>query len=137
MDLPPEAWFHAQRLGRAMQYINFIRDMDEDRKLGRRYLPLAGSGLASLEPGHVRAHPAQFESFLAHHLELYRGWQGEAEAGYRFLPRRYRIPIKTAGDMYNWTARTIRRRPLLVFERKVKPSRGRIIVSVLANALGA
>jgi phytoene synthase len=137
MDLPLEAYFHAGRLGRAMQYINFIRDIDEDRRLGRRYLPLEGSGLHSLEPDHVRQHPAEFAAFLERHLELYRGWQREAEEGYRFLPRPYRIPIKTAGDMYNWTARVIQRRPLVVFERQVKPSRGRILLQVLANALRA
>ena len=136
MDLPPEADFSAGRLGRAMQYINFIRDMDEDRGLGRRYLPLADSGLQSLEPDHVRNHPAEFRAFVQRQLALYRGWQGEAEAGYRFLPRRYRIPIKTAADMYNWTARQIERQPFVVFERKVKPSRGRILLRVLGNALG-
>lgn len=136
MGLPPEADFSAGRLGRAMQYINFIRDMDEDRRLGRRYLPLGGSGLQSLEPAHVREHPGQFRAFLDQQLALYRGWQREAEEGYRFLPRRYRIPIKTAADMYNWTARQIERQPFVVFERKVKPSRGRILLRVLGNALG-
>jgi phytoene synthase len=119
-----------------MQYINFIRDIDEDRTLGRRYLPLEGTPLESLDREHVRSHPQQFNEFLRHHLDKYRIWQREAEEGFRYIPRRYLIPIKTASDMYNWTARTIEGNPLVVFQRKVKPSKSRIWWTVLANALG-
>jgi phytoene synthase len=37
--------------------------------------------------------------------------------------------------MYNWTARTIQSDPLVVFERKVKPTRGRIFGRILLNAV--
>jgi phytoene synthase len=143
LDLPDAALPHARMLGRAMQFINFIRDLDEDRRLGRRYLPVAGTPLAGLvgpgggiEPQIARRHPEAFRGFLRHHLALYRSWQAEAEAGYRYIPRRCRIAVKTAADMYLWTARRIDREPLVVFRRKVKPSRGRILLRVAANALG-
>ena len=136
MDLAPESFPHAQRLGRSMQYINFIRDIDEDRTLGRRYLPLEGTSLESLDPEYVRSRPGEFDEFLRHHLQQYRIWQREAEEGFRYIPRRYLIPIKTASDMYNWTARTIEENPMVIFQRKVKPSRGRIWRTVLANTLG-
>jgi phytoene synthase len=135
LGLDPASHPYARLLGRSMQYINFIRDIDEDRTLGRRYLPLRDTPLASLEPGHVRAHPEQFRAFLRHHLAYYKRWQREAEEGFRFIPRRARIPIKTASDMYNWTARAIESDPLVVFERKVKPSRGRILARILHNAV--
>jgi phytoene synthase len=136
MDLAPESFPRAEMLGRSMQYINFIRDIDEDRTLGRRYLPLEGTPLESLDPDYVRSRPVQFSEFLRHHLDKYRVWQQEAEEGFHYIPRRYLIPIKTASDMYNWTARTIEKNPLVVFERKVKPSKGRIWWTVLANLLG-
>jgi phytoene synthase len=44
--------------------------------------------------------------------------------------------VKTAADMYNWTARRIQQDPLVVFRRKVKPSRGRILLQIAVNALG-
>jgi phytoene synthase len=135
LDLDPEAHPYAELLGRSMQYINFIRDLDEDRTLGRRYLPLRDTPLSSLEPDYVRAHPREFQAFLRHHLSYYKQWQREAEKGFRYIPRRSRIPIKTASDMYNWTARRIEADPLIVFERKVKPSRGRILVRILRNAV--
>jgi phytoene synthase len=135
LDLHPDSHRFAALLGRSMQYINFIRDMEEDRTLGRRYLPLSGAALQSLEPPYLREHPQEFEAFVRHHLGYYREWQREAEEGYRYIPRRSRIPIKSAADMYNWTARTIGANPLVVLERKVKPSRGRILGRVLWNAL--
>lgn len=136
LELPEASHPHARMLGRAMQYINFIRDIDEDRGLGRRYLPLEGTPLESLDPQTAGRQPEAFRAFVRHHLELYQGWQAEAEAGYRYIPRRYLIAVKTAADMYNWTAHRIQKDPLVVFRRKVKPSRGRILLQIAANALG-
>jgi hypothetical protein len=39
LDLAPESYAAAQNLGRAMQYVNFIRDIAEDLTLGRTYFP--------------------------------------------------------------------------------------------------
>jgi len=136
LDLVPDSYPHAERLGRAMQYINFIRDIDEDRTLGRRYLPLQDTPLKRLDKEYAQNHPEEFNEFLRHHLARYKVWQREAEAGFRYIPRRYLIPIKTASDMYNWTARRIEQEPMLVFQRKVKPAKLRIWLAVLANALG-
>jgi phytoene synthase len=118
-----------------MQYINFIRDISEDLSLGRRYLPLVGSSLETLERDYVREHVNEFYSFLRHHLDLYQRWQTEAERGYSLIPKRYLIPIKTASDMYGWTARQIEKNPLVVYTRKVKPPKARIMLQVIYNAL--
>jgi phytoene synthase len=142
LDLPEASHPHARMLGRAMQFINFLRDLAEDRGLGRRYLPVRGTPLEGLvgpegiDADTARRHPEAFAAFLRHHLALYRGWQAEAEAGYRYIPLRYRIAVKTAADMYNWTAGRLAKDPLVVFRRKVKPSRGRILLQAAANALG-
>ena len=143
MRLPAEAQFAAQRLGRAMQVINFIRDAAEDAGLGRRYLPLERDGVRLLDvpddwlPSRewAQAHPAEWTAFLRGHLERYAAWQAEAEAGYRFIPRRPRTAVRTAGDMYNWTARRIAADPFVVFERQVKPKKGRILLQALWNGL--
>jgi phytoene synthase len=120
-----------------MQYINFIRDIDEDVQLGRRYLPLEQCGLRELSPESARRYPHRFSAFVHEHLRRYCQWQQEAEAGYRFLPRRYLVPIKTAADMYAWTGRVISADPLVVFRRKVKPGKLRIVLRGLANAASA
>ena len=37
--------------------------------------------------------------------------------------------------MYNWTARRIEQDPMVVYRRKVKPSKLRILWTVMTNAL--
>ncbi len=133
MDLPPGSEHPARMLGRAMQYINFIRDINEDIGLGRRYLPLRDSVLTSLLPDEARRKPDAFRRFIAEEIARYLGWQKEAEDGFHLLPRRYRIPVAAASDMYAWTARQIERDPFVIYERKVKPSRLRIIGRVISR----
>ena len=135
MDLPGESHHAARMLGRAMQYINFIRDIDEDNSLGRTYLPLSGTKLRSLKRDHIIGHEEEFESYIRENIGLYRQWQREAEEGYRYIPRRYLVPIRTAADMYGWTADVIYNNPPVVFDQKVKPSKRRIITRILTNAL--
>ncbi len=51
----------AHHLGRALQFTNILRDLDEDAALGRLYLPretLQAAGLDAIEPATVLAHPA-------------------------------------------------------------------------------
>lgn len=135
MDLDPEADKAARMLGRAMQFINFIRDIGEDNRLGRTYLPISESTLPNLTEKSARADQQEFTRFLRAQLDRYRSWQTEAEAGYSLIPRRYRIPIKTAGDMYNWTGTVIARDPFVVYRRKVKPAKPRILGTGLINIL--
>ena len=133
LDLDPEAHFYAQLQGRSMQYINFIRDIDEDRSLGRSYLPLEDSESSLLTPSGAKERPVEFVNYVRRQIALYIEWQEEAEKGYRFIPKRYRVPIKTASDMYNWTAKRIEQNPFLIFETKVKPPKGRILLTALYN----
>lgn len=135
MGLSDEAAHSARLLGRAMQYINFIRDIAEDNAFGRTYLPVSESSLNDLSETSARAQPEEFRRFIAAQLDRYLAWQAEAEQGYHLIPRRYRIPIKTAGDMYKWTGHTISEDPFVVFDRKVKPNRARIVFTGIFNAV--
>jgi len=135
MQLPDEALPYAALLGRAMQYINFIRDIAEDVSLGRTYLPMDESPFSDLHEKTCRQNPAAFERYIRQQIDRYLQWQREAEKGYAYIPTRMLIPIKTAADMYAWTARTIARNPWIIYTRKVKPSRWRIFLQILANTL--
>ncbi|MCE7938652.1 phytoene/squalene synthase family protein [bacterium] len=137
LDLPDAALPAARRLGKAMQYANFLRDVAHDRTLGRTYLPrtvLDRHGLPSLAPEAIAAHPERFEALMRDEIARYRRWQAQAELGYAHLPPRARIPIRTAADMYVWATGEIARRPAVVFERQVKPSVGRILARIVRNA---
>ncbi|UCG30715.1 MAG: phytoene/squalene synthase family protein [candidate division WOR-3 bacterium] len=125
MELPKESYEYARYLGRAMQYINFIRDIREDLDLGRQYLPqsdLTKHGLESLEHEHISKRETQFAAWIRGQIDRYESWQRIAEQGFPYIPKRYFIPIKTASDMYKWTAQKIRKEPMVVYEKKVKPS---------------
>lgn len=140
MGLPDSTFPEAQRLGKAMQYVNFLRDVAEDGRLGRRYVPteiLAEHGLARLDEAEATAHPERFAALMRAELQRYRRWQSQAEAGYAALPARMRVPIQTAADMYLWTADVIARDPTVVFRRKVKPSVPRIVERAAVHALRA
>ena len=138
LSLPTKAYPAARYLGRAMQFINFIRDIDEDIMLGRTYFPqvdLENFNLSSLEYKYTRKHPLEFKGFIKAQIDRYLTWQEKAENGFRFIPMRYLIPIKTASDMYKWTANQIREKPFVIYHKKVKPSIKKIVSQVVTNGL--
>lgn len=136
MDLPPESYIYARYLGRAMQYANFIRDIAEDLKLGRVYFPTTDfykHGLISLEYNDIKNIPDSFQEFIREQINRYCQWQYIAEQGFKFIPKRYLISVKTASEMYNWTAEQIYKNPFIVYEWKVKPLISQIITTTLKN----
>lgn len=114
MNLPDKSHPYAQAQGKAMQLINFIRDVKEDEGLGRNYLAY---------------------STPARELRRYFTIQKKAEEGYTLIPKRYLIPIKTASDMYFWTAKRIEHDPSLPQRTKVKPKPLRVFLRLVYNAL--
>jgi phytoene synthase len=138
LRLNSEAFAAAGILGRAMQYINFIRDIQEDLAYDRIYFSmdeLHQHGLTSLEEGSSLRHPEGFIAFIRQQIKRYCQWQAEAEKGFSYIPTRYLIPIKTASEMYKWTAKQINNNPFIIYHRKVKPLVPRIIVTALQSVL--
>lgn len=135
LKLPEESFEAARLQGRAMQLINFIRDIEEDNELKRQYLPtqdMKKYGLTNLSKP-VNRTRAKFDEFVRYQIQRYRHLQKEAEAGYKYIPKKYLVAIKTAADMYNWTADEIEKNPRVVFEKKVKPRPSYVIFSALRN----
>lgn len=136
LRLPKEAHHTARLQGRAMQWINFVRDIAEDNALGRSYFPqedLNKFKLKDVTEATARKHPEQFAGFMRYQIAVYNRWQHEAMAGFQYLPRRARTAIHTAADGHNYTARQIAKTPLVVFDRKVKPSRSRLITAAVGH----
>lgn len=115
----------ATHLGVAMQLTNIVRDVGEDWRLGRLYLPdelLARHGLAGLAgelggplPAHARPglHAAQRE-LLVHADRYYRS----AADGYRALPRRAGLAIRAAARIYRAIGGQVRRLGPASLERR-------------------
>ena len=140
MNINKNANDSARYLGKAMQFINFIRDIDEDLDLKRTYFPeedLDKFGLTGLTRGEARRKPEQFKSFVRSQIRLYFKWQKQAEIGFKFIPKNMRIAVKTASDMYLWTAKEIYKNPFIVYDMKIKPSWTKVLLNGLKNTIRA
>lgn len=137
LDLDEEAYRSAEMLGRAMQYCNFLRDIKEDNELGRQYLPteeLEKFDLKGLKKEEIEEE--KFKEFMENQLEKYWEWQREAEKGLKHLPYRVRVPVILSSRLYKYTAKKIEERPLIVYEREVRPSKIRIGYELIISLLG-
>lgn len=139
MGLPKEAYQTAELLGNAFQYINFLRDIGEDMELGRVYIPqdeLDHFGLKFIEQSYIGSSEKNTKAFvnmMRAQVETYRIWQREAEKGFSLISPQERVGIKTASDMYKWTAEKIYQNPMSVFKAKIKPSKARILFTGIIN----
>jgi len=138
MRVPEEGLEGARLLGRAFQYVNFIRDVQEDLDLGRVYLPSEDAhkcGLLVISKEEALKKPAEFQEFIVTQLSRYHGWRSEAQQYFHFIPKKARIAVSTAASMYDYTAAVIQSNPMVIFQRKIKPSHHRIIANALVNTL--
>lgn len=135
LGIPRKAEKYAMMLGKAMQYINFIRDVKEDELLGRTYLPVKETIKITGKKDIIDLDEKSFEKIIHAHIERYFRWQFEAEKGFKYIPKKSLIPIKTASDMYKWTANKIYENPSVVLKKKLKPSKIRILIAGLRNGL--
>lgn len=135
LQLPDAAIDFAVLQGRAMQLINFVRDVAEDNELERRYLPQSETALENLSYSTAKAHPDEFVRYMRFQIDRYRDWQQQAEQGFAYIPLRYRLAVAGAADMYSWTADQIYQNPFVVYSQKVKPSKARIVSAAVWRAI--
>jgi len=121
MALPEASLKYARMQGRAMQWINFIRDIDEDNGLGRCYFPhedLVKFNLSDLQAKTAETKPLNFKNFINFQLQRYAEWQNEAEKGFQYIPPKLLAPLHLAVSEYNKTAKRIETNPYTVFSSK-------------------
>ena len=98
----PAAAAHAVDLGIAMQLTNLCRDVADDARMGRRYLP--ASLVGDLSPADlIEPSPAlqlKVRAAVARLLALAETYYASGEAGLPFLPLRARSGILVAGRVY-------------------------------------
>jgi len=130
LNLPEKSLKAAQLQGKAMQLVNFIRDIKEDLTFQRIYIPQ--EDLQKFHITELNEHVDQelFSALIRFETERYLILQKEAESGYAYIPRRYRIPVQTASSMYNWTARQIIQNPMMIFQKKIRPHPLRVMSAV-------
>ncbi len=130
-----ELLFHAGRLGRAMQYVNFMRDIAEDARKGRRYVPLLDTSLKDLSYETACAHYEEFSSFIRRELLRYMGWLEESIVGMKKLPPFIRITLVTASDLYSAIAHKIYKNPMRIFGPKINSNKAVALLTGAKNTI--
>ncbi|HEY4454080.1 MAG TPA: phytoene/squalene synthase family protein [Pseudonocardiaceae bacterium] len=116
-----EALVHARALGEAFQLTNFIRDVAEDLRLGRVYLPMEdldafGVSRESLLRGSVTPRIRELLRFEIHRARRIYAF---AKPGIRLLEPSSRDCIQTAFDLYGGILDEVERADYQVLDRRV------------------
>jgi 15-cis-phytoene synthase len=122
---------HAMTLGIALQLINIIRDVDEDRRLGRVYLPqdeLAEFGVEELAPS------PEFRELMAFQAARARAHLAEGLRLLDSLDRRSALCVGTFAGLYRETLDRIEAGRFDVFGEKTRLSTPRKL-AVVAKGL--
>jgi len=123
---------HAMTLGIALQLINIIRDVDEDRRLGRVYLPqdeLAAFGVEELAPS------PQWGELMAFEAERARTYLAEGLRLLDSLDRRSALCVGTFAGLYRETLDRIEAGGFDVFGEKTRLSAPRKLAVVARGLL--
>jgi phytoene synthase len=123
---------HAMTLGIALQLINIIRDVDEDRRLGRVYLPqdeLEAYGVEELAPS-----PA-FRELMAFQAERARTHLADGLRLLESLDRRSALCVGTFASLYGETLDQIEASGFDVFGEKARLSTPRKLAVVAKELL--
>jgi len=110
---------HAETLGIALQLINIIRDVAEDRQLGRVYLPqdeLTRFGVNRLEPS------PEFRELMAFQAQRARAHLAEGLELLSSLDRRSKLCVGTFAELYRSTLNRIEANDYDVFRGKTRLS---------------
>jgi phytoene synthase len=130
---------HARTLGEAFQMSNFVRDVGEDLRRGRVYLPQEdldrfGVTRRDLAPGPTPAHVVDLLRFeIARTRELYR----RAAPGIDMLHPASRDCIRTAFTLYGGILDAVEKADYQVLDRRVSvplPRRLRVAAPALVRA---
>ena len=113
---------YAEALGVAMQLSNFLRDLKEDWKRGRIYLPLEDLERfdyteKDLEAGVV---DDRFVELMKFEIERARKLYEVADAGMKYIPRGRRYPVMVARELYAAILDRIEAQNYDVFSRRAE-----------------
>jgi phytoene synthase len=123
---------HAMTLGIALQLINIMRDVEEDRQLGRVYLPqdeLTAFGVEELAPS------PQFRELMAFEAERARMYLAEGLRLLDSLDRRSALCVGTFAGLYRETLDRIEANGFDVFGAKTRLSAPRKLAVVARGLL--
>jgi 15-cis-phytoene synthase len=139
----PDVLRHAADLGHAMQLTNILRDVGEDLRMGRVYLPmsrLAAHGLStgSLIKGLADPHliPSSWPELMEELMALADARYQSALKGIPHLPSFFRKPVLTATLVYRDIHRSLRLNQYDNFHRRAfSPKWRKVVLGLKAQSL--
>jgi len=111
---------HAAALGMGMQLTNIARDVAEDWRRSRCYLPLEWTD--GLRPGGGPPDPRQVRRGVKTILEVADGYYAAGEAGIGGLDTDSRLAVRTAAKIYHAIGTKISRRGFEVLDERARVS---------------
>ena len=121
---------HAGALGVAMQLSNFLRDVGEDWRRGRVYLPmedLARCGYTEPDLASCVV-DERFVELMRFEIDRARKLYELADEGIKYIPRGRRFPVVVARELYAGILDRIEAQDYDVFSRRAQVSRPRKLV---------
>lgn len=137
-----EAAPFAADLGIAFQLTNFIRDIGEDLRLGRCYLPQESLRAFGVDQPHLAAGivDAPIRRLLAHEIARTREIYRRAEPGIDMLSTRARGCVRVAFQLYGDILAAVEQSGYQVFGPRIRVTRRRragVAVGALVGSAGA
>jgi phytoene synthase len=126
-------------LGVAMQLTNIARDVGEDARKGRLYLPRVELRRHGVDPDAFLAHPAPsaaVSEVVRGLLDAADALYARADAGIELLPRDCRLPIRAARLVYSDIHRSIRRNGFDTVTRRAYVTKPRKLLLVARAWMG-
>lgn len=121
----PEAIPYAVKLGVALQLTNILRDVAEDWRMGRLYLPL--DELASFDMDETAIAKGEvhnrWRAFMRYQIERVRGLYATSLPGVTYLHPNGRFSIAAAAELYQSILDDIEAHDMDVFHRRAYVSR--------------
>jgi phytoene desaturase len=123
---------HAADLGLAMQLTNIARDVVEDARLGRVYLPEEWLEAAGLVPEDVgdRAHALRVHGVVQRLLDEADARYRSGQQGLKYLPVRSALAVATALRVYRAIGERVRADGARAWDCRARTSRWRKLVAV-------
>lgn len=133
-----DAIARAADLGAAMQLTNIVRDIGEDARAGRLYLPTSWFAQAGLDPDAWLAAPTAAPAIASMARRLLRradALYARGAAGIVFLPPSCRAAIRAASSLYAEIGRVAEQRPAeAMLDRAIVPARRKALLLIRALA---
>jgi phytoene synthase len=140
--ITPQALDYARDLGTGFQLANFIRDVGEDLRRGRIYLPMCDLDAHGVTPEHLERGVVDgpVRRLLAFEVARAREFVRNAQHGVRLLHPSSRPCIETAAVLYGGILDEVERADYRVLDRRVSVGparRASVAVPGLVRALAA